>query len=185
MEEVAGFSQVIEKMERETGLGPATSSLGSWPSWKVERLRGCQRCNCLFTTNYEIAHLVVRCRWINRHPPPDRKCCADGKGLQGSRSMRPTLELVAAVLLGCLRVRRERPIQAQLLVDDPGNSRRVHRALLPVRSEAWLPITKLPELHRRISEQDPRLLYVGGGDLFLRRHRRLAHGDRPTPVTTP
>ena len=29
MEEVAGFAQAIEKMERETGLEPVTSSLGS------------------------------------------------------------------------------------------------------------------------------------------------------------
>jgi hypothetical protein len=32
VEEVAGFAQVIERMERETGLEPATSSLGSWHS---------------------------------------------------------------------------------------------------------------------------------------------------------
>ena len=32
VEEVADYSQVIEKMERETGLEPATSSLGSWHS---------------------------------------------------------------------------------------------------------------------------------------------------------
>ena len=32
MEEVADRSQVIEKMERETGFEPATSSLGSWHS---------------------------------------------------------------------------------------------------------------------------------------------------------
>jgi len=31
--EVAGFTQVIEKMERETGVEPATSSLGRWHSW--------------------------------------------------------------------------------------------------------------------------------------------------------
>src|SRR6202012_5631143 len=31
-EEVADYSQVIEKMERETGVEPATSSLGSWHS---------------------------------------------------------------------------------------------------------------------------------------------------------
>ena len=30
--EVADGSQVIEKMERETGVEPATSSLGSWHS---------------------------------------------------------------------------------------------------------------------------------------------------------
>jgi maltose-binding protein MalE len=28
VKEVAGFAQVIEKMERETGIEPATSSLG-------------------------------------------------------------------------------------------------------------------------------------------------------------
>ena len=32
VEEVAGSFQVIDKMERETGLEPATSSLGSWHS---------------------------------------------------------------------------------------------------------------------------------------------------------
>ena len=32
MKEVAEESQVAEKMERETGLEPATSSLGSWHS---------------------------------------------------------------------------------------------------------------------------------------------------------
>jgi hypothetical protein len=30
--EVAGFTEVIKKMERETGLEPATSSLGNYPS---------------------------------------------------------------------------------------------------------------------------------------------------------
>jgi hypothetical protein len=32
VKEVAESSQVIEKMERETGFEPATSSLGSWHS---------------------------------------------------------------------------------------------------------------------------------------------------------
>jgi hypothetical protein len=32
VEEVADDSQAIEKMERETGVEPATSSLGSWHS---------------------------------------------------------------------------------------------------------------------------------------------------------
>ena len=32
VEEVADQPQVIEKMERETGFEPATSSLGSWHS---------------------------------------------------------------------------------------------------------------------------------------------------------
>jgi hypothetical protein len=32
VEEVAGSSQVLEKLERETGVEPATSSLGSWHS---------------------------------------------------------------------------------------------------------------------------------------------------------
>jgi len=30
VEEVAVFAQVIEKMERETGIEPATFSLGKW-----------------------------------------------------------------------------------------------------------------------------------------------------------
>jgi hypothetical protein len=52
-----------------------------------------RRRNCLFTTNCETVHLVaMRYRWINRHRPPDRKCCPDRKDLQGSRSMRPALE---------------------------------------------------------------------------------------------
>ena len=32
MKEVAGFAQLLEKMEREMGLEPTTSSLGSWHS---------------------------------------------------------------------------------------------------------------------------------------------------------
>ena len=45
----------------------------------------------------------------------------------------PVEVVVAAVLLGCVRMQRQRPLQAQLPVDDLGDSRRrVHRALLPL-----------------------------------------------------
>ncbi len=41
MEEVAGSSQLIEKLERETGVEPATSSLGSWHSTTELLPRSC------------------------------------------------------------------------------------------------------------------------------------------------
>ena len=41
MKEVAESSQVIEKMERETGFEPATSSLGSWHSTTELLPRSC------------------------------------------------------------------------------------------------------------------------------------------------
>ena len=85
--------QVVEIIGAGDRIRTRDVQLGKMAFVEGRAVTGGRRRNYPFTTSCEIVHLVaMRYRWINRHPPPDRKYCADGKGLQGSRTMRPALE---------------------------------------------------------------------------------------------